>query len=59
MHVDGEYFGTWRDHEADTGGGVLALVIRERGGTEREALAWLRDAACSRALPEAGGLGSP
>ena len=59
VHVDGEYSGTWRDHEADAGGGVLTLVIRERGGTEREALAWLRDAACSTALPEAGGLGSP
>ena len=44
VHVDGEYSGTFRDHEADAGGGVLALVVRERGGTKREALAWLRDA---------------
>ena len=44
VHVGGEYAGTWRDHEADAGGGVLALVMRERGGSEREAMAWLRDA---------------
>ena len=44
VHVGGEHSGTWRDHEADVGGGVLALVVRERGGTEREAMAWLRDA---------------
>ena len=44
VHVGGEHSGTWRDHEADAGGGVLALVVRERGGTEREAMAWLRDA---------------
>ena len=42
VHVGGEYAGTWRDHEADEGGGVLALVMRERGGSEREAMAWLR-----------------
>ena len=44
VHVGGEYSGTWRDHEAGEGGGVLALVMRERGGSEREAMAWLRDA---------------
>ena len=44
VHVGGEYAGTWRDFEAGEGGGVLALVMRERGGSEREALAWLRDA---------------
>ena len=44
VHVGGEHSGTFRDHEADAGGGVLALVVRERGGTEREAMAWLRDA---------------
>ena len=53
VHVDGEYSGTFRDHEADAGGGVLALVVRERGGSEREALAWLRDAGL---LDGAGGL---
>ena len=53
VHVDGEYSGTFRDHEADAGGGVLALVVRERGGTEREAMAWLRDAGL---LDGAGGL---
>ena len=44
VHVGGEHSGTFRDHEADAGGGVLALVVRERGGTEREAMAWLHDA---------------
>ena len=44
VHVGGERAGTWRDHEAGEGGGVLALVMRERGGSEREAMAWLRDA---------------
>ena len=45
VHVGGEYAGTWRDHEADAGGGVLALVAREAGARDsREAMAWLRDA---------------
>ena len=44
VHVVGPHAGTWRDHEADEGGGVLALVMRKRGGSEREAMAWLRDA---------------
>ena len=44
VHVGGERAGTWRDHEAGEGGGVLALVMRERGGSEREAMAWLREA---------------
>ena len=43
VHVAGGRAGTWRDHEAGEGGGVLALVVRERGGSEREALAWLRE----------------
>ena len=45
VHVGGEYAGTWRDFEADEGGGVLALVAREAGARDnREAMAWLRDA---------------
>ena len=45
VHVGGEHAGTWRDHEADAGGGVLALVARETGARDsREAMAWLRDA---------------
>ena len=43
VHVGGERAGTWRDYEAGEGGGVLALVVQERGGSEREALAWLRE----------------
>ena len=34
VHVDGEYSGTFRDHEADAGGGVLDLVIRETGASD-------------------------
>ena len=45
VHVGGEYAGTWRDHEAGEGGGVLDLVKREAGARDnREAMAWLRDA---------------
>ena len=45
VHVDGEYSGTWRDHEADAGGGVLDLVMHVDGTRDtREAMAWLRDA---------------
>lgn len=34
--------GTWYDHEAGEGGGVLDLVMRERRGSKGEALEWLR-----------------
>ena len=33
--------GQWFDHEAGEGGGLLALVERERGGGRAEALGWL------------------
>ena len=33
--------GLWRDHEAGTGGGVVALIRRERGGDTADALQWL------------------
>lgn len=35
--------GTWYDHEAGEGGGVLALVVRERGGSKADAVKWLRE----------------
>ena len=44
VHVDGERAGTWRDWEADTGGGVLALVEHERGCDKAAALEWLESA---------------
>ena len=45
VHVGGPHAGTWRDHEADAGGGVLALVARETDARDsRAAMAWLRDA---------------
>ena len=40
VHVGGERAGTWRNHEAGEGGGVLDLVTRERG-SRAAALAWL------------------
>jgi hypothetical protein len=33
--------GTWYDHEACAGGGVLDLIARERGLRGKEAMAWL------------------
>ena len=44
VHVSGERAGTWRDWEADTGGGVLALVEHERGCDKAAALDWLESA---------------
>ena len=41
VHIAGPYAGTFRDHEANEGGGVLKLVQRERGGNRRQAWAWL------------------
>jgi hypothetical protein len=35
--------GTWSDFEGDNGGGVLDLIVRERGGTPADAMEWLRD----------------
>ncbi len=35
--------GLWRDHEAGTGGGVIALIQRQRGGDMAAALRWLGD----------------
>jgi hypothetical protein len=31
----------WYDHEGREGGGVLGLVVRERGGNRRDAARWL------------------
>lgn len=47
--------GLWRDHEAGTGGGVLDLVCRVRGGSRADAARWLEgqgaEAARSRSEP--------
>ena len=42
VHVAGPRRGTWRDHEADVGGGVLELLAHVEGLTRPEALEWLR-----------------
>jgi len=34
--------GVWADHEANTGGGVMDLLAREKGLRGQEAIAWLR-----------------
>jgi putative DNA primase/helicase len=43
VNVAGKRQGFWRDFAMDSGGGVLDLVVRERGGTRADAFAWLRD----------------
>ena len=42
VHIAGRRRGTWSDFEADAGGGVLDLIVRERGGDRRAAFQWLR-----------------
>ena len=42
VHIAGDRAGTWYDFERREGGGVLALVERERG-SRAAALAWLTD----------------
>jgi 5S rRNA maturation endonuclease (ribonuclease M5) len=42
--IKGRSAGTWFDHEAGNGGGLLDLVVRERGGSKRDAMAWLKEA---------------
>ena len=64
VHVAGPRRGTWRDHEADVGGGVLELLAHVEGLTRPEALEWLRhrglldgprtDAGRGRAVSRAG-----
>lgn len=43
VYIDGKGRGFWRDFAADARGGVLDLVMRERGGDRRDALGWLRE----------------
>jgi len=42
VKVGGEHRGTWNDHEAATGGGVLDLIARETGGDRKAAADWLK-----------------
>lgn len=42
VKVGGEHRGTWSDHEAGSGGGVLDLVARVKGGDRRAANDWLK-----------------
>jgi hypothetical protein len=43
VKTTGPSAGTWHDHEAGKGGGVLDLVVRERGGDRKTAARWLAD----------------
>jgi KaiC/GvpD/RAD55 family RecA-like ATPase len=42
IKVGGPHKGTWADHEAGGGGGVLDLVARHHGSGREEALRWLK-----------------
>jgi putative DNA primase/helicase len=44
--------GLWCDYEAGTGGGVIALIQRQRGGDVAAALRWLASGPGAIALPE-------
>lgn len=42
VKIGGPHKGTWTDHEAGEGGGVLDLIARRQGGGREGALAWLK-----------------
>ena len=42
VEISGKKAGTWYCHETSTGGGLLALIVRERGGTRRAAIDWIK-----------------
>ncbi|SCW56266.1 AAA family ATPase [Ancylobacter rudongensis] len=42
VKVGGPHKGTWADHEAGEGGGVLDLIARLQGGGREGALSWLK-----------------
>lgn len=54
VKVGGPNKGTFVDHEAGNGGGVLDLIAREEGGDKRAALDWLR-----REFPDFAGQPEP
>lgn len=41
--IAGDHRGTWRDHEAGVGGGVLDLIMHKRGCEKKLAVAWLSE----------------
>jgi putative DNA primase/helicase len=42
VEIEGRKAGQWFDHETETGGGLLDLIVRERGGTKADAMAWIK-----------------
>lgn len=51
VHVAGPRAGTWRDHEAGEGGGILALIGRQTGQHNGAAVEWLRAHGFADAAP--------
>ena len=49
VHVHGSRAGTWRDHEADTSGGTIALIEHLTGTDRAGALRWLE---AERLIPD-------
>lgn len=43
VELDGDNAGSWFDHEAKVGGGLVDLIEREKGFSNGEAFSWLRD----------------
>jgi hypothetical protein len=42
IEISGDKCGAWYDHELETGGGLLDLIMRERSCDKAGALAWLK-----------------
>jgi predicted P-loop ATPase len=48
--IDGDHAGEWKDFETGEGGGTLAPIVRERGGSLPAAVAWLKSRPYARDL---------
>jgi hypothetical protein len=59
VEIVGKKAGTWYDHATESGGGLLTLIVRERGGTRREAFEWLKSIGINLAWPGNGAAGAP
>lgn len=52
VEIAGEKRGTWHDHEASIGGGVLDLIQHKSGRANGAAIEWLREKGLIAAAPE-------
>jgi hypothetical protein len=50
--IAGKGRGQWYSFEEGQGGGVLDLIVRERGGTRAQAIAWLKAQPYGRDIPD-------